>query len=94
MTLLVGFFFIFIVVNSTLIYTFAYRFTLKIKKMNLENLKAFIKEKIKQYPNLKEEIFDFYSLCLDEVEGGGSEMNEVELCINDVNSLIEKNKIN
>ena len=62
--------------------------------MNLENLKAFIKEKIKQYPNLKEEIFDFYSLCLDEGEGGGSEMNEVELCINDVNSLIEKNKIN
>ena len=62
--------------------------------MNLENLKVFVKEKINQYPNLKEEIIDFYSLCLDEVEGGGSQQSEVELCISEINSLIEENKIN
>lgn len=57
--------------------------------MNLQNLRPFIKEKVQQYPSLKEEIIDLYQLCLDEISEGGSEMNEVELCINEINSLIE-----
>jgi hypothetical protein len=61
--------------------------------MNLEYLKGFIKEKIQQYPNLKEEIIDFYSLCLDEIDEGGSEQSEVDSCISDINDLIEENKI-
>lgn len=62
--------------------------------MNLFYLRTFIKEKIFQYPNLEDEILDLFSLCLDEIDEGNSENNEVELCINDINSLIEKNKIN
>jgi hypothetical protein len=62
--------------------------------MNLVYLRTFIKEKIFQYPNLEDEILDLYALCLDEIDEGNSENNEVELCINDINSLIEKNKIN
>ena len=57
--------------------------------MNLQNLRPFIKEKVQQYPSLKEEIIDLYQLCLDEISEGGSEMNEVELCMNEINSLIE-----
>jgi hypothetical protein len=62
--------------------------------MNLVYLRTFIKEKIEQYPNLEDEILDLFSLCLDEIDEGNSEINEVQLCINDINSLIEKNKIN
>ena len=62
--------------------------------MNLVYLRTFIKEKIEQYPNLEDEILDLFSLCLDEIDEGNSEINEVELCINDIKSLIEKNKIN
>jgi len=62
--------------------------------MNLDYLKGFIKEKIQQYPNLKEEIIDLYYLCLDEIDEGGSEQSEVDSCISDINDLIEKNKIN
>ena len=59
--------------------------------MNLEYLKTFIKEKIQQYPNLKEEITDLYYLCHTEIAEGSSEKHEIELCINDINSLIEEN---
>jgi uncharacterized UPF0160 family protein len=62
--------------------------------MNLDYLKGFIKEKIQQYPNLKEEIIDLYYLCLDEIDEGGSEQSEVDSCISDINDLIEENKIN
>jgi len=62
--------------------------------MNLVYLRTFIKEKIEQYPNLEDEILDLFALCLDEIDEGNSEINEVQLCINDINSLIEKNKIN
>ena len=61
--------------------------------MNLEYLKGFVKEKINQYPNLKEEIIDLYSLCLDEIDEGGSEQSEVDSCISDINDLIEENKL-
>jgi hypothetical protein len=30
--------------------------------MNLQNLRPFIKEKVQQYPSLKEEIIDLYQL--------------------------------
>jgi hypothetical protein len=59
--------------------------------MNLEYLKTFIKEKIGQYPNLKEGIMDFYYLCLSEIEEGGSVQGEIDSCINDINDLIEEN---
>jgi hypothetical protein len=59
--------------------------------MNLQYLKIFIKEKIQQYPNLKEEIMDLYYLCLSEIDEGGSQQSEIDSCISDVNDLIEEN---
>lgn len=60
--------------------------------MNLEYLRKFIKEKIEQCPNLKQEIVGLYELCLQEIEDGDSESHQVDLCISDVEELIEENK--
>ena len=56
----------------------------------VEYLVEFVTEKIKSYPKLKDEIMDFYSLCLSEIEDGGAEYHEVGMCINDIEELIEQ----
>ena len=58
--------------------------------MTLELLKLWIKEQIAQYPEHKEEILDLYSLCVDEIEQGGSPANEINLCMNSIEELIEQ----
>jgi len=57
----------------------------------LNDLKKFIVEKINENPKLKDEIIDFYSLCVSEIEEGGSEYHEVGMCINDIEELIKEN---
>ena len=57
--------------------------------MNKQYLKQFCLEKIAEYPNLKSEITDYYFLAMDEIYDGGSEQNEVELAINDIEALIK-----
>jgi hypothetical protein len=56
----------------------------------VEYLVEFVTEKIKSYPKLKDEIMDFYSLCLSEIEDGGAEYHEVGMCLNDIEELIEQ----
>lgn len=58
--------------------------------MTLELLKLWIKEQIAQHPEHKEEMLDLYSLCIDEIEQGGSPANEINLCMNSINELIEQ----
>jgi len=58
--------------------------------MNLQYLRTFIKEKIEQYPNLKDKIMDLYELCLQEIEDGDSVSHQVDLCIFDIKELIEE----
>lgn len=58
--------------------------------MNLNYLKNFVKEKISEYPSLEDDIRGFYHLCLQEIEDGGSETHEVDLCISDIEDLIEE----
>lgn len=55
--------------------------------MNLNYLKNYCKEKSEEFPHLKPLIDDLYDLCLDEVESGGSESHEVQLCIQDIKDL-------
>lgn len=58
--------------------------------MNLEYLKNFCTESILKYPKLEPDIVGYYALCLTEIEQGGSQMHEINLCINDINDLIEE----
>lgn len=58
--------------------------------MTIQELRPWINKKIEENPELKEEIFDFYSLCRTEIEDGGSEPHEIELCISSVEELIKE----
>lgn len=58
--------------------------------MTLELLKLWIKEQIAQHPEHKEEMLDLYSLCIDEIEAGESPANEINLCINSIQELVEE----
>lgn len=58
--------------------------------MNLQYLRTFIKEKIEQYPNLKDKMMDLYELCLQEISDGDSISHQVDLCIFDIKEMIEE----
>lgn len=58
--------------------------------MTLQQLKEWIKVQIAQHPEHKEEMLDLYSLCIDEIAEGGSEWNEVQLCISSIEELLEE----
>ena len=58
--------------------------------MTLEQLKEWIKVQITKHPEHKEEMLDLYSLCIDEIADGGSEWNEVQLCISSIEELLEE----
>lgn len=58
--------------------------------MKYHQLRAFIKECVAKHPHLKEEIYDLYELCLDEIEEGGSVDHEIQLCITSIEQLIEE----
>ena len=55
-------------------------------KQLAEDLRAVIAK----YPQLKDQVNDFYQLCKDEIEEGGSEMHEIELCRGSVQELIDE----
>jgi len=58
--------------------------------MTLAQLKEWINIQITKHPEHKEEILDYYDLCMDEIEEGGSPTHEIELCINSVEELTEE----
>lgn len=55
----------------------------------MEQLRAYVTAKIKEHPDLKSEIMDFYQLCLDEIESGESEDHEIQLCYQSIDELFE-----
>jgi len=55
----------------------------------MENLRKFVKEKKEQHPDLKDEIQDLFQLCEDEIEAGESPDNEIYLCQDSIEQLIE-----
>lgn len=57
--------------------------------MNIQYLRTFCKEKIRQNPHLQDEIVGLYELAMSEIEEGGSESHEIDLAINSINDLIE-----
>lgn len=58
--------------------------------MNTRYLLEKCLELVRQFPDLEPEIMDIYQLCLDEIEGGSSEMHEVNLALNSLSELIEE----
>lgn len=62
--------------------------------MTLEQLRTWVTDKMVKYPDLRSDIRGLYRLCLDEIEDGGSVEHEIELCINDIEELIDENTNN
>jgi hypothetical protein len=60
--------------------------------MQLSDLKTEVIKFVKENPDLKSEILDFYYLAVSEIEEGGSETHECELAYNDIVELIKESK--
>lgn len=58
--------------------------------MNAEDFKLWVIENIKKNPTLKSDIIDLYRLALSEIEEGGSERNEIDHAVHDINELINE----
>ena len=56
--------------------------------MQPENLKSYCKDMKSKYPELTDEIDNYYQLFLDEVEEGGSPDQECESCMQSIEDLI------
>ncbi len=54
----------------------------------MNELVQWAKNIAKEYPSHRNEIWDFLSLCQDEIEEGGSETHEIELCKSSICQLV------
>ena len=55
----------------------------------MNELIKYATEMARQYPTRLNEINDLLSLCHSEIEEGGSEAHEIELCAEDIKQLCE-----
>jgi hypothetical protein len=62
--------------------------------MTLNELRHWVFDKCNKHPELKNEMLDYLTLCIDEIDEGGSVEHEIELCINDIEELIDENTSN
>lgn len=58
--------------------------------MVLKDLKVFAQEFQKKHPEHSDEVNGFVQLCMDEIDAGESEINEIDLCIESINQLLEE----
>ena len=56
----------------------------------MENLIKWAKDIAKEHPRHKDQIFELVTLCYDEIEQGGSQTHEIDLCKEDILQLIEE----
>jgi hypothetical protein len=56
----------------------------------MDMLKEYYKKVIKEYPQHKEAIDDYYQLALDEIEEGNSPDNEFRLFVSEVESIVNE----
>jgi len=54
----------------------------------LSELEGFVRRAIHKYPELQDQFVDYYQLCKDEIEDGGSMQHEIGLCENSINEAI------
>ena len=55
----------------------------------MENLLEWAKGIAKEHPGHRKQIGELLTLCQDEIEQGGSETHEIDLCKEDILQLIE-----
>ena len=55
---------------------------------NFRDLVHYAKCIVAKHPDLKEEIDGLLELCWSEIEEGGSEQHEIDLCERDIQSLV------
>lgn len=60
------------------------------KDERITELIAWAREKAKACPKLKDQINDYVQLAIDEIEDGASISNEIHLCMEDINELINE----
>lgn len=53
-------------------------------------IKEYYEQAIKQYPQHKEAIDEYYQLALDEIEEGNSPDNEFRLFVSEVESIVNE----
>lgn len=58
------------------------------KDPQIENVRKFALESIESHPQHKEEIKEFWSLMISEIENGESIHNECDLCIQSITDLL------
>jgi len=59
----------------------------------MEELVQWARSLKNEHPNKFDEIWDFVSLCQDEIEEGGSPTHEIELCKESIRQLIEEDEL-
>jgi hypothetical protein len=45
---------------------------------------------IEKHPDYKDEIESYYELCVDSIDAGESQQNEIELCYSSIKQLISE----
>jgi hypothetical protein len=58
------------------------------KNAQIENVRKFAIDSINSYPQYKEQIKEFWSLLIEEINNGESIHNECDLCIQSITDLI------
>lgn len=56
----------------------------------MTHLIEFAKSVIQKYPSLTNDVKDLVNLCISEIEEGGSEQHEIELCWSDIEELVKE----
>lgn len=56
----------------------------------MKELLKYATEMITKYPSKLDEINDLLDLCRDEIDEGGSEAHEIELCAEDIRQACEE----
>ena len=61
------------------------------KEKRIEEFIEWAREKAKACPQLKNEINDYVQWAIDEIEEGASVSHEIQLCMSEINELINEN---
>ena len=59
----------------------------------MRELRKYATEMARMYPNKLNAINELLQLCQDEIDEGGSEAHEIELCAEDIKQICESDEI-
>ena len=58
--------------------------------MDILGLRRYCITTVQQNPQLEEEVVGLFNLCISEIEEGGSQPHEIELCISSIEELVKE----